>query len=71
MLNQATGQYASDIGGQLVEGRLADVWAVNPVSGGYTLKNNRTGLFLTDPAIQNGAVTLTGTGSAWQMSTSR
>jgi hypothetical protein len=52
-----------------VEGGLRDVWAVTPVTGGYTLKNNRTGLFLTDPAVQNGEVTLTATGSVWQMST--
>jgi hypothetical protein len=30
MLNQGTGQYASDIGGQLVEGHLSDVWTVTP-----------------------------------------
>ena len=69
--NHGTGQYASDIGGNLSEGGLRDVWTVTAVTGGYTLKNNRTGLFLTDPGIQEGAVTLTQTGSVWQMSAPR
>jgi len=68
MLNQGTGQYASDIGGELVEGPHADVWTVTPVSGGFTLRNNRTGLFLTDPGVKTGALTLTTKGSTWQMS---
>jgi hypothetical protein len=71
MLNQGTGQYASDIGGKLVEGGAADVWTVSPGIGGFTLKNNRTGLFLTDPGVQNGALTLTSNGSVWQMSPPR
>jgi hypothetical protein len=68
MLNQGTGQYANDVGGQLVEGPLADVWTVDPAPGGYTLKNNRTGLLLIDPGVQNGAITLAKKGSAWQLS---
>jgi hypothetical protein len=71
MLNQGTAQYACDIGGQLTECHNPDIWTVSPAPGGYTLENNRTALVLTDPAVQNGAVTLTRNGSVWQMSTSR
>jgi hypothetical protein len=34
MYNQGTGLYASDIGGQLVEGPVGDVWTVTAVAGG-------------------------------------
>jgi hypothetical protein len=68
MLNLGTGQYASDRFGKLFESDRKDVWTVTPVPGGYSIKNNRTGRFLTDPAVQTGAVTLTGSGSVWQIS---
>lgn len=68
ILNQGTGQYAYDGGGELVEGSLADVWVVLPVSGGFKIKNERTGLYLTDPGVQDVAITLTTKGSTWQLS---
>jgi hypothetical protein len=68
MLNLGTGQYASDSFGKLFESDRKDVWTVTPVPGGYSIKNNRTGRFLTDPAVQSGAVTLTRGGSVWQIS---
>ena len=68
MLNLGTGQYASDSFGKLFESDRKDVWTVTLVPGGYSIKNNRTGRFLTDPAVQSGAVTLTPGGSVWQIS---
>jgi hypothetical protein len=67
MLNLGTGQYASDRFGKLFESDRKDVWTVTPVPEGYSIKNNRTGRFLTDPAVQRGAVTLTRSGSVWQI----
>jgi hypothetical protein len=67
MLNLGTGQYASDRLGKLFESDRKDVWTVTPVPEGYSIKNNRTGRLLTDPAVQRGAVTLTGSGSVWEI----
>jgi len=66
--NLGTGQYASDQSGVLEEGHTEDLWKLTPVPWGWSIKNNRTGRLLADPAVIDGAVTTNGNGSAWQMS---
>jgi hypothetical protein len=66
--NLGTGQYASDQSGILEEGHTEDLWTLTPVPWGWSIRNNRTGRLLADPAVSEGAVTTNGNGSAWQMS---
>ena len=67
LFNEGTGKYASDQSGILKEGSQQDVWTVTLVPEGYSIKNNHTGRLLTDPGVKDGAVTLTGWGSLWQL----
>ena len=66
--NLGTGQYASDQSGVLEQGHTEDLWTLTPIPWGWSIKNNRTGRLLADPAVIDGAVTTNGNGSAWQMS---
>jgi hypothetical protein len=66
--NLRTGQYASDQSGVLEQGHTEDLWTLTPVPWAWSIKNNRTGRLLADPAVIDGAVTTNGNGSAWQMS---
>ncbi len=67
MLNLGTGQYASDRHGKLFESDVQDVWTVTAIPGGYSIKNNRTRRFLTDPFVQRGTVRLRKSGSIWRL----
>jgi hypothetical protein len=66
--NLRTGQYVSDQSGVLEQGQVEDLWTLIPVPWGWSIRNNRTGRLLADPAVSGSALTLNGNGSAWQMS---
>jgi hypothetical protein len=68
ILNLGTGQYASDVYGELGESSEVDHWAMHAVRGGFAIRNARTGLYLTDPGVQEDAIKLTEKGTAWQFS---
>ena len=58
-----SGYYMADNGdGTVTENTSGDTWTVTTVSGGYTVKDNRTGNYLTD---NSGTLAMSGTATTW------